>query len=46
MPVQNGNFSTLFSLILFPDDSRSQWIYRYDGDEFRLLDFVDTAPDE
>lgn len=33
-------------LLLFPDDSHSQWIYRYDGDEFRLLDFVDTAPDE
>lgn len=33
-------------LLLFPDDSHSQWIYRYDGDEFRLLDFVDTASDE
>lgn len=33
-------------LLLFQDDSHSQWIYRYDGDEFRLLDFVDTAPDE
>ena len=33
-------------LLLFPDDSHSQWIYRYDGDKFRLLDFVDTAPDE
>lgn len=30
-------------LLLFPDDSHSEWTYRYDGNEFHLLEFVDTS---